>query len=118
MTKKCNADETRRDVKVTNGRIDQLHEFFKMIRKDLDQVTDFMRKNEYKTQKEPNDNALLSGKKLYPISCLSCYSGVRSKGHRTLRTPNIDASLDASELNLAIGEEESSRRASLTMRKR
>jgi hypothetical protein len=45
MTKKCNAEETRRDIKVTNGKIDQLHDFLKMMRKDLDVVTDFMKKN-------------------------------------------------------------------------
>lgn len=34
LARKCNNEETRKDIKITNGRIDQLHEFLKLIRKD------------------------------------------------------------------------------------
>lgn len=59
----------------------------------MDQFSAYLRKNEYKNQ-EPSDNALLTGKKLYPLNCLSCYSGGRSKNGRTLRSPAIDNSID------------------------
>jgi len=61
---------------------------------------------------------LLTGKKLYPLNCLSCYSGTRAKNGRTLRSPAIDHSIDAQELNNTLGEDDLARRSSLNMRKR
>lgn len=54
---------------------------------------EFIKKNEYKT-KEPSDNALLTGKKLYPLNCLSCFSGsTRQKNNRSIRMAMGEASL-------------------------
>jgi hypothetical protein len=76
-----------------------------MIRKELDYFTEYIKRNEYKTN-EPSDNALLTGKKLYPLSCLSCYSstGTRTKNnHRTLRSPFIDQSVDIGDMSNIAG---------------
>lgn len=36
LKKKCDEENTRKDTKILDGKIDQLFEFYKQIRRDLD----------------------------------------------------------------------------------
>lgn len=62
-----------------------------MIRKDLESLVEYVRTMEIKTG-APEENALLSSKKLYPLNCLSCQPGQKRRHTRDAR--NRDMSID------------------------
>lgn len=105
LQKKALEENTRKESKITNGRIDQLHEFLKLIRKDLESLVEYVRTMEIKTG-APEENALLSSKKLYPLNCLSCQPGQRRK---SAHNRNKDMSMDY----MGRGNEEDVRRKML-----
>jgi hypothetical protein len=67
LKKKCDEENTRRDVKILDGKIEQIFEFFKQLRREMDE-----KKKGGVMKNEPLDNASLTTKRLLSANCLSC----------------------------------------------
>lgn len=87
LKKKCDEENTRRDIKIMDGKVDQLFEFYKQIRRDLDE------KRKVTPRNDPFDNASLTTKKLMSANCLSCNPSTPSTRRNYTRN-KLELSMD------------------------
>ena len=65
LKKKCDEENTRKDTKILDGKIEQLFEFYKQLRREVEEKRKISKNQSF-------DNATLTTKRLLSANCLSC----------------------------------------------
>ena len=86
LKKKSDEETTRKDIKILDGKIEQIYDFFKQMRRDLDDRKKTIVKN------DPFDNASLTTKRLMSANCISCNPSTPSR--RLYSKNKLEMSLD------------------------
>lgn len=86
LEKKCNEENTRKEIRILDSKIEQLFEYYKQLRREVEE-----KKKVSKT--EPIENASLITKKLVSANCISCKPGISSTRRNYTRN-KFEASID------------------------
>ena len=88
IKKKADEDNTRKDTRILDGKIEQLFEFYKQLRREVEE------KRKVNPKNEPYDNASLTTKRLLSANCISCSPSSTQSNRRQLAKSRLEMSLD------------------------
>lgn len=88
LKKKCDEENTRKDTRILDGKIEQLFQFYKQLRREVEEKKKV-------TQKESFENASLTTKRLMSANCISCSPSTPSTKRQVARS-RMEMSLDYS----------------------
>jgi histidyl-tRNA synthetase len=89
LKKKCDEENTRKDNRILDSKIEQLFEFYKQLRREVEEKRKVVSKN------EPFESASLTTKRLMSANCISCTPST-PQTRRPLNRSRMDMSLDYS----------------------
>jgi hypothetical protein len=89
LKKKCDEENTKKDLKILDTKIESLFDYFKTIRKELEIV---YKRTALSSFKDTPENPSLTSKKLIGANCLSCTPSTTKR--RTYSRQKLDFSLD------------------------
>lgn len=88
LKKKADEENTRKDTKILDGKIEQLFDFYKQLRKEVEE------KKRNVTKNDPYENASLTTKRLLSSNCISCAPSTPAR--RQIAKSRMEMSLDYS----------------------
>ena len=88
LKRKCDEENTRKDTRILDGKIEQLFEFYKQLRREVEEKKKVIPRN------DSFENASLTTKRLLSANCISCNPSTSTK--RRIDRSRMDMSLDYS----------------------
>ena len=93
IKRKADEDSTFKDIRILDGKVEKLFDFYKQVRKELEEYA----RRASKGGKDPFENASMTTKKLYSPNCLSCNPTNPRRRHLSARNSRNDISVSGFE---------------------